>query len=40
VGESTSEAARLGKLTPEAVSSLVTKRSDIHYPRPKVVSIT
>jgi threonine aldolase len=33
-------AARLGKLTPEAVEALVTKRSDIHYPRPKVVSIT
>ena len=40
VGESLSDAARLGKLTPEAVSTLVTKRRDIHYPRPKVVSIT
>jgi threonine aldolase len=40
VAESLSESARLGKLTPEAVSTLVTKRSDIHYPRPKVVSIT
>jgi len=40
VAENESPAAQLGKLTPEAVSSLVTKRSDIHYPRPKVVSIT
>jgi threonine aldolase len=40
VAENTSDAARLGKLTPEAVQSLVTKRTDIHYPRPKVVSIT
>lgn len=40
VAESQSDAARLGKLTPEAVSTLVTKRRDIHYPRPKVVSIT
>lgn len=40
VGENQSEAAKLGKLTPDAINSLVTKRSDIHYPRPKVVSIT
>lgn len=40
VAESQSPVAQLGKLTPEAVHSLVTKRSDIHYPRPKVVSIT
>jgi len=40
VGESQSAAAQLGKLTPEAINTLVTKRSDIHYPRPKVVSIT
>jgi len=40
VAENESPAAQLGKLTPEAVSSLVTRRSDIHYPRPKVVSIT
>jgi threonine aldolase len=40
VGESQSEAARQGKLTPDAIQELVTKRSDIHYPRPKVVSIT
>ena len=40
VAESLSESARLGKLTPDAVSTLVTKRNDIHYPRPKVVSIT
>ncbi len=29
-----------GKLTPEAIEHLVTKRTDIHYPKPKVVSIT
>jgi len=40
VGESQSDSARIGKLTPEAVSALVTKRTDIHYPRPKIVSIT
>ena len=40
VGESQSAQAQLGKLTPDAVQALVTKRSDIHYPRPKVVSIT
>ena len=33
-------AARLAKLTPEAVEQLVVKRADIHYPKPKVVSIT
>jgi threonine aldolase len=40
VAEGSSDQARLGKLTPEAIHTLVTKRSDIHYPRPKVVSIT
>jgi len=40
VGESQSAAAQLGKLTPDAINALVTKRTDIHYPRPKVVSIT
>ncbi|WP_395827611.1 threonine aldolase family protein [Collimonas sp.] len=29
-----------GKLTADAIEALVTKRADIHYPRPKVVSIT
>ncbi len=29
-----------GKLTPEAIESLVTRRSDIHYPKPEAVSIT
>ncbi|MGO3004682.1 MAG: threonine aldolase family protein, partial [Halomonas sp.] len=29
-----------GKLTPEGIEALVTKRSDIHYPKPKVVSLT
>jgi threonine aldolase len=40
VAEAQSDSARVGKLTPEAVSALVTKRTDIHYPRPKIVSIT
>jgi threonine aldolase len=30
----------LGKLTPESIASLVTKRSDLHYPKPKAISIT
>lgn len=29
-----------GKLRPEDIEHLATKRSDIHYPKPKVVSIT
>lgn len=29
-----------GKLTPQGIEALVTKRSDIHYPKPKVVSLT
>jgi len=29
-----------GKLTPESVEALIHKRSDIHYPRPKVVTLT
>jgi threonine aldolase len=32
--------AALAKLTPDEIERLVTKRSDIHYPKPKVVSIT
>ncbi|PPE66081.1 threonine aldolase family protein [Caldimonas caldifontis] len=40
VAEAESPAARQGKLTPDAVEQLVTKRSDIHYPKPKVVSLT
>jgi threonine aldolase len=40
LAENQSASARLGKLTPEAVHALVTKRDDVHYPRPKVVSIT
>ncbi|MBN2188661.1 MAG: low specificity L-threonine aldolase [Chitinispirillaceae bacterium] len=31
---------REGKLTPESVARLVTRRSDIHYPKPKAVSVT
>jgi len=29
-----------GKLTPDLVEELVTRRSDLHYPKPKVVSLT
>jgi threonine aldolase len=29
-----------GKLTPEAVEKLVLKRTDIHYPKPRVLSLT
>jgi threonine aldolase len=40
LAEADSPSARVGKLTPDAIEQLVTKRSDIHYPKPKVVSIT
>ncbi|SUA92845.1 threonine aldolase family protein [Pandoraea pulmonicola] len=29
-----------GKLTPEAVESVISRRSDIHFPKPKVVTLT
>lgn len=29
-----------GKLDPAAVESLITQRSDIHFPKPKVISVT
>src|SRR5208283_2337742 len=29
-----------GKLTPEAIRELATKRHDIHYPKPRAVTIT
>ncbi|MGO8759607.1 MAG: threonine aldolase family protein [Terracidiphilus sp.] len=29
-----------GKLTPEAIRELATKRSDIHYPKPRAVTVT
>ena len=29
-----------GKLTPEAIEAIVSKRIDIHFPKPKVISIT
>ena len=29
-----------GKLTPENIREIITKRSDIHYPKPKVLSLT
>ncbi|MCO6430889.1 MAG: low specificity L-threonine aldolase [Deltaproteobacteria bacterium] len=31
---------RAGKLTPEAVREIVEKRSDIHYPKPRAISLT
>ncbi|MFV2068353.1 MAG: low specificity L-threonine aldolase [Pirellulales bacterium] len=31
---------QFGKLDPSAVRQLVTRRSDIHYPKPKVLSLT
>ena len=40
LADADSPAGRLGKLTPDAVEALVTKRRDIHYPKPKVVSLT
>jgi threonine aldolase len=30
----------MGKLTPEAVDHVAAKRSDLHFPKPKVVSLT
>ena len=29
-----------GKVDPEAVANIVTRRTDIHYPKPKVISVT
>ena len=29
-----------GKITPEAIAHLASKRTDIHYPKPRVVSLT
>ncbi|WP_348245987.1 low specificity L-threonine aldolase [Leptolyngbya sp. GB1-A1] len=29
-----------GKLTPESIASIAARRDDLHYPKPKVVSIT
>jgi len=29
-----------GKLTPDAIEQLVTQRDDIHYPKPKAISLT
>src|SRR3984957_613237 len=29
-----------GKLTPDAIEGVVTRRADIHYPKPKVVTLT
>ncbi len=40
LGEQDSVEAKLGKLTPAAIDALVIKRTDIHYPKPKVVSLT
>ena len=40
VAEAGGEAGQHGKLTPDAIEAIVTKRTDLHYPKPKVVSIT
>ena len=32
--------SRSGKLCPESIDDLATRRSDIHYPKPRVVTIT
>jgi threonine aldolase len=29
-----------GKLTPDVIETLVTRRTDIHYPKPRIVSLT
>lgn len=29
-----------GRLTPESITEIVTKRSDLHYPKPKAISLT
>ncbi|MBE9043029.1 low specificity L-threonine aldolase [Pleurocapsales cyanobacterium LEGE 10410] len=29
-----------GKLTPETITAIINKRADIHYPKPKVISLT
>jgi threonine aldolase len=29
-----------GKLTPESIAAIVNKRTDIHYPKPRVISLT
>lgn len=34
------ERGNQGKLTPDAIEAVVTRRSDIHYPKPKVVTLT
>lgn len=39
IGE-TGGGADAGKLTPKAIEALITRRSDIHYPKPKVVTLT
>src|SRR5208283_2469562 len=33
-------ASDTGKLTPDAIHDLATKRQDIHYPKPRAVTIT
>jgi threonine aldolase len=33
-------AGELGKLSPAAVAAIVTKRTDVHYPHPRVLSVT
>ena len=40
VAESQSPSAQLGKLSPEALHQVATKRTDLHYTKPRAVSIT
>ncbi|MDG1109113.1 MAG: beta-eliminating lyase-related protein, partial [Burkholderiaceae bacterium] len=40
IADAGGEAAAHGKLTAQAVETMVLKRSDLHYPKPKVVSLT
>jgi threonine aldolase len=36
----TATGAQAGKLTPDAIEAVVSKRSDLHFPKPKVISLT
>jgi threonine aldolase len=38
--ETVSASAKLGKITPDALEQIVMRRTDIHHPKPKVVSLT
>mgnify|MGYP003344751046 CR=1 FL=1 len=38
IGDDADQAVSDGKLTPELVSTLARSRSDIHFPKPRVVT--